>query len=95
MIHHSPSTRSVSRSRWSGALFVAPYLAIFVAMLVVPLLLGMRLSLTRGDLFGIKEFIGFGNFSRLFGDPVFLQAVWNTFYFVLLTVPVLTTKPPA
>ena len=90
MIHHSPSTRSVSRSRWSGALFVAPYLAIFVAMLVVPLLLGMRLSLTRGDLFGIKEFIGFGNFSRLFGDPVFLQAVWNTFYFVLLTVPVLT-----
>ena len=90
MIHHSPSPRSVSRSRWSGALFVAPYLAIFVAMLVVPLLLGMRLSLTRGDLFGIKEFIGFGNFSRLFGDPVFLQAVWNTFYFVLLTVPVLT-----
>jgi multiple sugar transport system permease protein len=59
-------------------------------MLVVPLLLGMRLSLTRGDLFGIKEFIGFGNFSRLFGDRVFLQTVWNTFYFVLLTVPVLT-----
>jgi multiple sugar transport system permease protein len=90
MMQLSPSTRSISRSRWSGALFVAPYLAIFVAMLVVPLLLGMRLSLTRGDLFGIKEFIGFGNFSRLFGDPVFLQAVWNTFYFVLLTVPVLT-----
>jgi multiple sugar transport system permease protein len=90
MIHHPTSTWSVSRSRWSGILFVAPYLAIFVAMLVVPLLLGMRLSLTRGDLFGIKEFIGFGNFSRLFGDRVFLQTVWNTFYFVLLTVPVLT-----
>jgi multiple sugar transport system permease protein len=86
----SPSSRSASPSQWSGILFVAPYLATFVAMLVVPLLLGMRLSLTRGDLFGIKEFIGFGNFSRLFGDPVFLQAVWNTFYFVLLTVPVLT-----
>ncbi len=46
--------------------------------------------MTRGDLFGIKEFVGFDNFARLFGDPVFLQAAWNTFYFVLLTVPAMT-----
>jgi multiple sugar transport system permease protein len=46
--------------------------------------------MTRSDLFGIKEFVGFDNFTRLFGDPVFLQTVWNTFYFVLLTVPVMT-----
>ena len=77
-------------SRWSGALFVAPYLVVFVLMLVVPLGIGIRLSMTRSDLFGIKEFVGLENFARLFGDPVFLQAVWNTFYFVLLTVPALT-----
>jgi multiple sugar transport system permease protein len=77
-------------SRWSGSLFVAPYLAVFVLMLVVPLLLGMRLSMTRGDLFGIKEFVGFDNFVRLAGDPVFRQTVWNTLYFVLLTVPAMT-----
>lgn len=78
------------RARWSGLLFVAPYLAVFVLMLVIPLALGFRLSLTRGDLFGIKAFVGFGNFTRLAGDPVFLQSIWNTLYFVLLTVPVLT-----
>lgn len=81
---------SLAWTRWSGLLFVAPYLAVFVLMLVVPLVLGFRLSLTRSDLFGIREFVGFGNFARLSGDPVFLQAVWNTFYFVLLTVPALT-----
>lgn len=76
--------------RWSGALFVAPYLLVFVMMLVVPLIIGIRLSLTRSDLFGIKAFTGFDNFARLFADPVFLQSVWNTCYFVLLTVPAMT-----
>jgi len=79
-----------AQRRWSGAWFVVPYLAVFVLMLVVPLIIGLRLSMTRGDLFGIKEFIGFANFARLFADPVFRQTVWNTFYFVLLTVPAMT-----
>jgi multiple sugar transport system permease protein len=87
---HPPTRRSPTSHRWSGILFVAPYLAAFVLMLVVPLIVGIRLSMTRGDLFGIKEFVGLDNFARLFGDPVFLQTVWNTFYFVLLTVPAMT-----
>jgi multiple sugar transport system permease protein len=87
----SPASRGAGTwDRWSGVLFVAPYLAIFALMLVVPLFLGIRLSMTRSDLFGIKEFVGFDNFARLSGDPVFLQTAWNTFYFVLLTVPVMT-----
>jgi multiple sugar transport system permease protein len=82
--------RALAWNRWAGGLFVVPYLVVFGLMLVAPLIIGIRLSLTRGDLFGIKEFIGFDNFARLAGDPVFLQAVWNTVYFVLLTVPVMT-----
>lgn len=87
------SAHRVPAGRWKGGaagLFVAPYLLVFVAMLVVPLVLGLRLSLTRADLFGIQQFVGLGNFTRLASDPVFLQTVWNTFYFVLLTVPALT-----
>ncbi len=76
--------------RWSGALFVAPYSLFFVLMLVIPLGVGIRLSMTRSDLFGIQEFVGFDNFARLMTDPVFRQAAWNTFYFVLLTVPAMT-----
>ncbi|WP_241657351.1 carbohydrate ABC transporter permease [Aurantiacibacter suaedae] len=59
-------------------------------MLIVPLAMGIRLSFTRGDLFGIKEFVGLENYARLLADPVFLRTVWNTVYFVILTVPSLT-----
>ncbi len=74
---------------WNNALFVLPYLIVFVVMLVVPLGMGMWLSTVKGDLFGIERWVGLANFGRLFGDPIFLQTVWNTFYFVLLTVPAL------
>jgi multiple sugar transport system permease protein len=90
MAGHSQARHPEFFDRWRGFLYVAPYLAVFVLMLVVPLVIGVRLSMTRGDLFGIREFVGFDNFARLFGDPVFLQTVWNTFYFVLLTVPAMT-----
>ena len=43
------------RGGWSGGLFVAPYLVVFVLMLVVPLVIGIRLSLTRGDLFVVPS----------------------------------------
>lgn len=75
---------------WRNALFVAPYLLIFVVMLAIPLAMGMWLSTTKGDLFGTERWVGLSNFVRLFGDAIFLQAVASTFYFVLLTVPFLT-----
>lgn len=85
---HAPRVRR--RASWSGALFVLPYLLFFVAMIVVPLGMGMWLSTTKGDLFGVEAQIGLDNFVRLLRDPIFLETVRNTFYFVLLTVPALT-----
>jgi multiple sugar transport system permease protein len=82
--------RQVRSDEWRNLWFVAPYLAVFVVMLVVPLLWGMWLSTTKSDLFGTEAWIGFSNFVRLIQDPIFLQTVGNTFYFVLLTVPALT-----
>jgi multiple sugar transport system permease protein len=74
----------------SAALFVTPYLLAFVILLVYPLFAGMFLSLHKADLFGGSQYIGFENYVRLFHDRVFLKAVWNTCYFVVLTVPALT-----
>jgi len=79
-----------AREAWSGLPFVAPYLTVFLVLLVYPLVSGMWLSLHKADLFGGSQFIGFENYARLFHDDVFRQAIWNTFYFVLLTVPALT-----
>ena len=92
-----PARRLRSRRRRRSApgvlgntLFVAPYLVFFLLMLAIPLAMGMCLSTTKSDLFGIEEFVGLDNFARLLRDSDFLQTVWNTFYFVLLTVPALT-----
>ena len=80
------------RRSWSGLAFIAPYLVVYAAMLVLPLGAGIVLGMNKADLFGGARFVGLENFARLMVDPVFLQAVVNTFYFVLLTVPALTVK---
>ena len=84
---------SRKKADWSNALFVAPFLFFYLFLLIYPLLSGMVLSLFMADLFGGREFVGLENFSRLLRDDIFLQAVGNTFWFVLLTVPPLTVIP--
>ena len=75
--------------QWRNFIFVAPFLFFFTTLLLVPLLWGMWLSFHKADTFSSGNFVGLGNYIRLFHDKVFLQSVWNTFYFVLLTVPTL------
>jgi len=72
---------------WANALFVLPFVAVYAALLVYPLFNGMWISLHKGDMFGMGRFVGLANYARLFGDRVFLGAAWNTFLFVLMTVP--------
>jgi len=73
--------------QWRNFIFVAPFLFFFTTLLLVPLFWGMWLSFHKADTFSSGNFVGLGNYIRLFHDKVFLQSVWNTFYFVLLTVP--------
>ena len=75
--------------RARNLLFLAPFLLVYLCLLVLPLFAGMLLSLFKADLFGVEEFVGLRNFARLAGDAEFLRTVFNTFLFVLMTVPVL------
>ena len=76
--------------RYAGLLFVGPFLAVYTFLLIYPLFSGIALSLHRADLFGGGEFIGLDNYVRMAGDPVFWQAIGNTFKLALLIVPTLT-----
>jgi len=75
--------------QWRNFVFVAPFLFFFTTLLLFPLFWGMWLSVHKADTFSTGRFVGLDNYVRLFHDKVFLQSVWNTFYFVLLTVPTL------
>jgi len=76
--------------RWQGLLFVAPFLVLYLTILIYPLLKGAWLSFYRVDLFGGGKFVGVGNYSRLFADPVFWQSMANTLLLALMIVPLLT-----
>ncbi|MBP2161499.1 MULTISPECIES: carbohydrate ABC transporter permease [Asticcacaulis] len=79
------------RRGWTHLLFVLPFLAVYLWLLVYPLLTGVSLSLHRANLFGGATFIGLENYTRLFRDATFRQALGNTVLFVALCVPVLVT----
>ncbi|WP_066529077.1 carbohydrate ABC transporter permease [Erythrobacter sp. CCH5-A1] len=78
------------RDRWAGYAFVGPFLLVYAAVLIVPLVMGLVISLHRADLFGRREWIGLANYSEALGDPVLHQAVGNTVLLALLIVPPLT-----
>lgn len=69
-----------------AAVLVAPFVAIYLWMFVYPTIQMVILSLQKAPLIGAGKFIGLDNYVRLFSDKVFYTAVWNTAYFLLLTV---------
>jgi len=74
---------------WGNTFFVLPYLSLYVWLLIVPVFTGLWLSFNEIDLLaGDITFVGLENYVNLIHDEIFRGAVWNTFYFVLLSAPV-------
>lgn len=69
------------------ALFSAPYLVVYIAFLVFPVLYGIHISFFDWDILSAKKFIGIGNFVKAFSDPNFLSSFAHTIQFVLLSTP--------
>ena len=81
-------TKRERRNQVMGLLFISPWLIGFITLALVPLVMSFYYSLTRYDLIGEPKFIGLGNYERLFTtDPDFGTVIYNTFYYVLLGVP--------
>jgi len=80
---------SVDRESIEGYLWSLPYLAAFTVFLLWPLLKGLYMSLHNWNpLFPSEsEWIGLQNYVDLMSDPFFWNGLWNTIYFVVLTVP--------
>ena len=86
---HALRKRSVQRAAWW---FVAPALIVLGVFFFVPVLGALVMSLTDFDLYALSDFdnlrfIGFDNYARLLREPLFWKALGNTFYFVVLGVP--------
>jgi len=79
-----------ARREWlAGVGFALPYLLVAGGFLFGPLLLGLYMSFFDWNpIFpASSEFIGLANYETLLSDPRFWNAMTNTLYFVVLTVP--------
>lgn len=91
-----PSTPAGRRLRWKEALsnsvFLSPWVISFLAFSAYPLLYSLYLSFSKyNPLTGQPpEWIGLANYARMLGDQRFLQALGNTLYFVVGTIPFTT-----
>ena len=65
---------------------VAPFVAVYGWLFIYPTIRMVQLSFTNSPLIGAGEWVGFDNYVKLLSDRVFKTAIWNTSYFVVLSV---------
>jgi cellobiose transport system permease protein len=74
--------------RLSPYLYVAPFFVVFGIFGLYPLVYTLWVSLHDWELLGSRTFVGIDNYTKLFADDLFWNAVLNTTgIFVLSTVP--------
>ena len=71
---------------FTALILLAPFLVIYGALFVYPTIRMVFLTFTDSPLIGAGKFVGLANYVRLFTDKLFSASVWNTLYFVLLSV---------
>jgi multiple sugar transport system permease protein len=82
----------MTRTGVVGWALAGPALAVIAVFFALPVVMGLALSLTDFDLYGLADlstvrFVGLDNYLRLLQTPPFWQALANTLYFVAVGVP--------
>ena len=75
------------KRRWHIAVFLAPAVLVYTSLMILPLFGTLQLSLFQ-KVDQQQVFVGFSNFSTLFGDPNWSESFWralknNTWFFVV------------
>ena len=81
--------RSAARAAW---MFLAPALVLIGVFFFLPVAAALVLSFTDFDIYAVADAgntraTGLGNYASLLKNPLFWQALKNTFYFVLVGGP--------
>lgn len=77
------------RQALAGYLFAAPAILGFFIFVIGPVLAALVYSFTRYEIIRPATWVGLENYRELFTqDRYFLTALWNTFYFAAVSVPV-------
>lgn len=71
-----------------GYLFASPWLFGLIVLGLFPILASFYISFTNYDMLSFPKFIGFANYRILFtNDNLFWKSMGNTFYHVIIAIP--------
>lgn len=70
----------------AASVLMAPFVVTYGVLFIYPTIKMVQLSLTSAPLIGAGKWVGFDNYFRLASDRLFSVAIWNTLYFVMLSV---------
>lgn len=76
------------KEAWEGRLFVSPWVIGFVVFTVGPMAASIYFSFADYSVLSSAKWVGLANYSKLlFGDRLFRLSLYNTAYFVFISVP--------
>ncbi len=84
-VRHLGLLHRMWRARWAYAFIMVPMM-LFIVFEFYPFIQALRFSFSKWDITGSISFNGISNYRRLFGDPVFAKALWNTIRYSLVVV---------
>jgi multiple sugar transport system permease protein len=91
--------RNIARRPWLtatrkeavlGWLFAMPWIIGFLVFTVGPMLFSLYTSFTKYNITMAPQWIGLGNFQELFADDRFYKSLYNTFWMVIVKLPIVT-----
>ncbi|OQY92301.1 MAG: hypothetical protein B6D39_04820 [Anaerolineae bacterium UTCFX2] len=83
--------KSKKSNSLSAYLFLLPYFTLFFVFFFFPAVTIIPMSFTHWNILSTPKFAGFDNYIRMFKDPYFWQATFNTFEYTILVTIGLTT----
>lgn len=81
--------RRRERRDWRGWAFVAPFMIVFVLMIIVPVVYAIYLSFFREQLIGGNVFAGLQNYVKVFTDEKFWNGFFRVTVFLVVQVPIM------
>ncbi|WP_373897068.1 carbohydrate ABC transporter permease [Glycomyces algeriensis] len=75
--------------RWTGWLFVGPFIAVFALVFLAPIAYSVYLSVFRTQMVGGTKFVGLENYSRALQDAQFWDGLGRVSLFLVVQVPIM------
>src|SRR5215213_2713014 len=81
--------RAQNRHGAAGFLFTLPFMLLFLAMFIAPLVYALYLSAFREQLVGGNTFVGLDNYTDGLKDQEFIDGIRRVVLFMVIQVPVM------